>query len=440
MNRPKAPILLTAVALVLSACGSSSDDTTTTAPSSVTTSSSETSTTVGALPEEFSDQEIPAHLSGLEERWETDFTKATVDLNEILVGIPAADPRDLIPPIDEPDFAPVEETTWLSDREPGVLLEIEGDARFYPLAIMTRHEIVNDEVAGMPVAVTYCPLCNTAVTFSREFEGDVIRLGVSGLLRNSDLVMWDDRTESLWQQITGRAIVGEDAGKRLELVPSAIVRWGDFKERHPGGQALTQSQGFGINYGVNPYVFYSSRPEPLSFFQGETDGRFPALERVVGISIGESSAAYPFPVIQEEGAVNDELEGTPIVVFWGSEDTADALDASRIAEARAVGTGVAYNRIVDGMELTFTKQGEVFVDDQTGTEWDILGVAISGELEGSELDLIAHRNEFWFAWDAFFPDSRVYGAETSSQVPTIVLASADRGISEALSPTKPRLR
>ena len=107
--------------------------------------------------------------------WETDFSKATVDLNELLVGLPYADPRDLIPPIDDPQFEIASESTWLADQEPGIVIEIEGDARFYPLSVLTRHEIVNDAVGGVPVAVTYCPLCNTAVSFDRRFGGDVLR-------------------------------------------------------------------------------------------------------------------------------------------------------------------------------------------------------------------------------------------------------------------------
>lgn len=343
------------------------------------------------------------------ERWETDFSNTVIDLDELQVGIPARDPRDLIPPIDDPVFIPVAEAGWIEDREPGILLDVDGDARFYPLSVLTRHEIVNDTVGDRPVAVTYCPLCNTAVTFDRRVDGDVLRFGVSGLLRNSDLVMWDDATESLWQQITGEAIVGELAGESLEIIPAAIVRWADFQETHLEGLALSSDQGFGFVYGTNPYEFYSSRQRPYSFFEGEIDDRYPALERVVGVTLESGEKAYPFSIIAEIGVVNDQIGSQPVVVFWGAADTADALDAGDISEAAAVGTGIAYDPVIDGRRLTFERAGEdTFSDVETGSTWTILGRATGGPLEGAQLEPLPHRNDFWFAWQAFVPEADVY--------------------------------
>lgn len=351
---------------------------------------------------------MPSHLSSIAAAWETDFTNSTIDLNELLVGIPASDPRDMIRPIDEPVYDPASNTTWLGDNDPGVLLAIEGDVRFFPLSILNRHEIVNDTVGGIPVAVTYCPLCNTAVVFDRRLGADTLRLGVSGLLRNSDLVMWDNVTQTLWQQINGQAIVGENAGEHLTIIPAGIVRWADFIDQHPAGLAMTDNQGLGSNYGSNPYEFYSSRATPYGFFTGEIDDRFPALERVVGVTAGDEEKAYPFSIIAEVGTVNDELGDIPIVVFWGAPETADALDSFDIASSRGIGTAIAFDPVVDGVALTFETSGDGFVDDQTGSWWTILGKAIDGELAGSQLDLISHRNEFWFAWQAFFPEAEVW--------------------------------
>ncbi|MCZ6738658.1 MAG: DUF3179 domain-containing protein [Actinobacteria bacterium] len=352
---------------------------------------------------------IPIHLESMAAIWETDFSNRIIDLEELLVGIPISDPRDAIPPIDNPQFEAVSASDWIQDPEPGVLIEIEGDARFYPLSVMTRHEIVNDEVGGIPVAVTYCPLCNTALVFDRRFEGETLRLGVSGLLRNSDLVMWDDVTQTLWQQVTGEAIVGEHAGKSLTPLASAIVRWADFRDSHPDGQALSSDQGFGLVYGSNPYEFYSSRSRPYNFYSGEIDDRFPALERVVGISVNGIDKAYPFSLINKVRVVHDNLAGQELVVFWGASDTADALDSGLIADAIGIGTGIVYNPVVDGERLTFVASGDTeFVDNETGSTWSILGKATSGELAGEELELLPHRNEFWFAWQAFFPDAEVW--------------------------------
>jgi hypothetical protein len=400
--------LLIAIALALAACGGADVDSTPDAQPTAPEPGSTDPNTPDFI-ENFDDQPIPPQLTTMSAIWETDFSNSVIDLNELLVGIPASDPRDAIPPIDDPQFEPVSESDWIQDQEPGVLIEIEGDARFYPLSIMTRHEIVNDEIGGIPVAVTYCPLCNTALAFDRRFEGETLRLGVSGLLRHSDLVMWDDVTQTLWQQITGEAIVGEHAGKSLTPLGSAIVRWADFRDNHPGGQALSPEQGFGRVYGTNPYEFYSSRARPYSFFSGDIDDRFPALERVVGVSINDVDKAYPFSLINEVRVVHDNIAGQELVVFWGAGDTADALDSGVIANAVGIGTGIVYVPVINGQTLTFEASGDTeFVDSETGTTWTILGKAISGELAGEELELLPHRNEFWFAWQAFFPDAEVW--------------------------------
>ena len=391
--------ILIATAIALAACGGAS----------VAELSDSESPASDITADDDSPVTIPIHLESMAAIWETDFSNSIIDLEELLVGIPLSDPRDAIPPIDNPQFEAVSESDWIQGQEPGVLIEIEEDARFYPLSVMTRHEIVNDEVGGIPVAVTYCPLCNTALVFDRRFEGETLRLGVSGLLRNSDLVMWDDVTQTLWQQVTGEAIVGEHAGKSLTPLASAIVRWADFRDTHPDGQALSSDQGFGLVYGSNPYEFYSSRGRPYNFYSGEIDDRFPALERVVGISVNGIDKAYPFSLINKVRVVHDNLAGQELVVFWGASDTADALDSGLIADAIGIGTGIVYNPVVDGERLTFVASGDTeFVDNETGTTWSILGKATSGELAGEELELLPHRNEFWFAWQAFFPDAEVW--------------------------------
>ena len=340
--------------------------------------------------------------------WPTDWGASSIDLRELLLGIQMIDPRDAIPPIDNPVFESVTAASeWLDDRVPGVLVLLGGESRFYPLGILHRHEIVNDEIGGVPVAVTYCPLCNTALTFDRRVGGEVIRLGVSGLLRKSDLVMWDDRTVSLWQQVTGEAIVGAATGAVLAPLPTAIVSFGDFAASYPDGVSLARESGAGIPYVSNPYVGYSSRQVPYPFYTGEIDPRYRALDRVVGVTEGGAATAYPFPLISALGAVNDTVGGVPVAVFWGG-DTADALDTRQVSEGRVVGTGIAYLRTVDSRELSFTKEGDLFRDRETSSEWTLLGEAISGPLAGSRLQVAVHRNEFWFVWGAFFPDGHVW--------------------------------
>ena len=342
------------------------------------------------------------------EAWPTDWAMSSIDLGELLLGIQMMDPRDAIPPIDHPVFEPVAAASgWLEARVPGTLVLLGGEARFYPLSILHRHEIVNDEMGGIPVAVTYCPLCNTALAFDRRVDGRVLRFGVSGLLRNSDLVMWDDASVSLWQQVTGEAIVGSATGTVLAPVPTAIVAFGEFAASYPDGVSLSRASGAPIPYGSNPYVGYSTRSAPYPFYTGEIDPRYRALERVVGVTEGGAATAYPFPVISEVGAVNDSVGGVKVAVFWGG-DTADALDTRQVSEGRSVGTGVAYVREVDGRELTFTREGDLFRDNETSSEWTLMGEAVSGPLAGTRLRIAVHRNEFWFVWGAFYPEGEVY--------------------------------
>lgn len=350
---------------------------------------------------------LPDRVRTNTEQWPTDWSRRTVDPDELLVGIAAVDPRDLITPIDTPRFEPIDAADWLEDREPGALVQFNDEVRFYPLSILTRHEIVNDRFGDIPVAVTFCPLCNTALSFDRRVDGEVLRFGVSGLLRKSDLVMWDDAATSLWQQITGEAVVGAFAGTQLEVISTAIVSYGEVKESFPEALSLSQDTGFGVNYGVNPYRSYSSSDQPF-LFDEEPDPRFPALSRVVGVSIDEVDKAYPFDVLREERAVNDVVAGTPVAVLWGG-DTADALDSASIAAGDAIGTAIAFDRRVDERTLTFSPAGDDrFTDEETASTWNLLGQAIEGPLEGMQLGTANHRNEFWFAWAGFFPDGEVY--------------------------------
>ena len=354
---------------------------------------------------------LPAELELVTGRWPTDWTKRTIDLDELRVGILSSDPRDAIRPLDSPAYESVAAAAgWLEGRELGILFDYEDSARFYPLRILTSHEVVNTEIDGFPYVITYCPLCNTAVAFPRELNGQVLRFGVSGLLRNSDLVMWDNITNSLWQQTTGEAIVGEFAGEQLEFLPTALVTWDDFAGSHPDGEVLSRDTGFGFDYGRNGYVGYTSRAGPYpSFFDDEIDDRFRALERVVGVRVGDAAKAYPFSIIAVERTVNDVFAGQPVTVWWGAADTADPLDSNTTAGGAGIGTGVAYVPVVDGQLLTFTAVGDkTYSDAETGSTWNILGKATAGPLAGRELALAIHQNEFWFAWSAFNAGSPVY--------------------------------
>ena len=325
--------------------------------------------------------------------------------------------RDGIPPIDNPRFDDLATADlWLQASSPVISLEVDGIARAYPLAILTRHEIANDVIGDVPVAVTFCPLCNSAIVFDRRVEDATLRFGVSGLLRNSDLIMWDDLTQSLWQQLTGEGIVGTYTGTLLDIVPSQLVGYAAFKAQYPQGEVLSTQGRF---YGSNPYVNYDSSPRPF-LFMGTPDARLMATERVLGAAIGGFSKAYPFAALAEEFVINDTLAELDVVAIW-QPGAVSALDAANIDQSRDVGMAALFDRQVDGQALTFKVEDGSIVDRETGSAWNIFGSATSGDLAGTQLQPINAFPHFWFAWAAFYPDTLLYGyqppsAETMSRL------------------------
>lgn len=339
------------------------------------------------------------------EGWETNFCEHSVPYDEIFSGGP---PRDGIPPLDNPRFESVSSADeWIEDLEPVILLEHQGEARAYPLQIMTWHEIVNDEINGDPVAVTFCPLCNTALIFRRPtIDGEILTFGTSGNLRNSDLVMWDRQTESWWQQFTGEAIVGDLTGTKLEPLPAAIISWADFKVSHPQGWVLSIDTGFVRSYGRNPYAGYDNINNLPFAFTGDLNDQLPPMTRVVGVLTEDGQGgAFVRDLIQENLVLNETLGEKPIAIFWKG-GTASALDSGSIPDGRDVGTTAVFSRDIDSQTLTFEANGDgTFTDQETNSVWDILGAALEGPLEGSQLIPLPHHDTFWFAWAAFVPEA-----------------------------------
>lgn len=336
--------------------------------------------------------------------WSTDFTQAAVAASEFKQG----QIKDGIPAIDQPKFLTVAETTFLKDQEPVIAFEDSGEARAYPLQILIWHEIVNDVVGGRPVLITFCPLCNTAIAFDRTVNGRVLDFGVSGFLRNSDLVMYDRQTESWWQQVTGEALVGQQTGTRLELLASSIVAWADFREAFPDGMVLSRETGHRRQYGVNPYVGYDDINSSPFLFDGRMDSRLAAMERVVTVELEGEIAAYPFSRLESKRVVHDAVGGQDIVVLF-KPGTVSALDLSSIADSRDIGAAAVFSPMVEGRGLTFRPDGNGFKDAETGSTWDIFGKATAGPLQGRSLTPIVSGNHFWFAWAAFKPETRVWG-------------------------------
>ena len=230
---------------------------------------------------------------------DTDFSVTSIeDWSEIRSGGP---PKDGIPALSDPTFLAVSEETRLSDREPVITVEVEGAVpRAYPIRYLTWHEIVNDEVAGIPVAVTFCPLCNSGLTFERRMNGRVLTFGVSGKLRNSDMIMYDRETESWWQQAIGEGIVGEMTGEELEQLPTWMEGWAEFRARNPDGLVMDEPD-FNRPYGRNPYVNYDSSRQPFLYDGAPPPHGIPALARVVRVE----DRAWTYERVRDAGRITE---------------------------------------------------------------------------------------------------------------------------------------
>jgi len=254
----------------------------------------------------------------------TDFSRLDVDLSEVISGGP---PRDGIPAILDPTFVRASDERRLDDREPVMTyVPDNGPARAYPIRYLMWHEIVNDHVDGVPIAVTFCPLCNTGMIFDARLGGQAHTFGVSGLLRHSDMIMYDHQTESWWQQALGRGIAGRMTGRELVQLPGWMESWSAFRAAHPDGLVLNEPD-WNRAYGTNPYRSYdTSRP---FLYSGEDPPHgIPPLERVVRVG----DRAWPLTRLSREGTVTE----AGVTLTW-TEGQASALDSANIGRGREVG-------------------------------------------------------------------------------------------------------
>lgn len=317
---------------------------------------------------------------------------STVPPEQIVSGGP---PRDGIPSIDEPKFVSVEEAgRYLQDGDHVIGLNVNGEVRAYPLQILVWHEIVNDEVGGTPVAVTYCPLCFTSQVFTRTVDGQVVEFGTSGKLYNSNLVMYDRTSESLWSQALGAGITGQHAGVELERIPMDVAFWKDWKRLYPDTKVLSVDTGFGRPYGSDPYGNYYTSPDIL-FPVANKDDRLGPKEIVIGLENAQKTKAYALNAVESEKVVNDRIGEKHVMLV--------SLEQFMVR---------AFDRTVNNETLDFeydpsTNQIE---DTKTGSQWNFDGVAVNGPLEGTVLARLAFDEGFWFSWVGFHPDTDLYGA------------------------------
>jgi hypothetical protein len=319
---------------------------------------------------------------------ETNGMKHIIPLDKIKGGGP---PKDGIPSIDNPKFTGVQGSQFVSDSDVVIGLEINGDARAYPLFILVWHEIVNDRVGDVPVAVTYCPLCYTNQVFERIINGNEVEFGTSGKLYNSNLLMYDRWTESYWSQALGTAVTGELTGMQLKTIPFDVITWGDWKKLHPDTLVLTTDTGHLRSYATDPYGDYYTDPR-IIFPVEHSDDRTHPKEIILGFNEDGIYKAYKQNDVEIKKIINDDIGETSLMLVSLFSQNSRAFD-----------------RTLNGDILEFEFVDDKIMDTKTKSEWNYDGVAISGPLEGNKLTRMSIEPGFWFEWVAFHPDTDLFG-------------------------------
>jgi len=338
----------------------------------------------------------------------TDLSKRSIELSELRGGGP---PKDGIPALLKPSFDSVDEAAkWLDDSEPVLVVEHAGEVRAYPFQILMFHELANDQIGDLPVLASYCPLCNSAIAFDRRLDGKTYTFGVSGMLRHSDMVMYDHQTHTLWQQLTGDAIVGELTGKRLEIIGSQVTHFGAVRTQFPAAKVLNRETGHSAPYGRSPYAGYESGGRTMFPAPYKQADRVRPMERLAVIYSDDKPQAHTLDSVARGGVREGEIDGEPYVIFHDPQ-AVGAMDARRIADSDRVGSVGVFSRLVDGEELKFQHKKGVITDKQTGSEWSLFGVATSGPHKGKRLRSLEHGVFYAFAWLAFQPETKIYGID-----------------------------
>jgi hypothetical protein len=309
-------------------------------------------------------------------------------------------PPDGIPSIDNPKFIQIQKAEeFLEDSDLVVGLNINGDIRAYPLQILVWHEIVNDKVGNTLVAVTYCPLCFTNQVFNRTMnDGQILEFGTSGKLYNSNLVMYDRTTKSLWSQAMAQGIGGIFAGIKLERIPFDVAYWKEWKQLYPDSKVLSTDTGSTRPYGADPYGDYYTNGEIL-FPVSNSDDRLGLKEIVIGLENKGQYKAFKLQEIEDKKVINNQINGKPIVLF-----------SLHPFMARV------YDPVVNGqiLEFNYNIEDKKFVDKQTNSIWNFDGKSISGQMKGKQLTRLSSDEGFWFEWVAFHPKTELYDSSNNT--------------------------
>lgn len=306
-------------------------------------------------------------------------------------------PKDGIPPIDNPKYISIADSSdFLNDQNVVFVFEQTNPPKIFPQKILVWHEIVNDKVDGKNISISYCPLTGSAIGFNGKVEGSSTTFGTSGKLLNSNLVMYDRKTESYWPQILGQAVKGKSVGEKLEMLPVIWTTWELAKERYPNALVLSKDTGYIRQYGRDPYGSYADQKS--YYYSGgpifpviHENKRLPPKEVVIGIIDEESQLAITKKFVKENAVINEKVGETPIVAIYDKD-----LDAVRV-----------YKSINKSEALSFYLNNGYIYDKETNSKWNTQGKAIEGKLKGASLEWVPSFDVMWFAWAAFYPDTKL---------------------------------
>ena len=348
---------------------------------------------------------------GIHQDWKTDTSQRIISLNELTVLLR----RNAIRPLNNPRYiANSEAKTTLFGGQPVVVVKAEGQWYGIPVNILSYHEIVNDSIGNTMFSVAYCPLCNTTHVFNRKLSYNnknyVLKFGTTGMLRMSNLVMWDEQTESWWQHLTAEGLVGTLAGAKLAIMPAKIISLNNFWAFYPDGKTMLPDEDSGqlAQYNFNPYVKYDSLgiKQPFLYF-GPVDPRLPAMEYVVGLEKDAKHKVYPLRILKERLVINDKFGNENVVLFYDA-DMISNLDTREINNGKRIGSATVFNALADGLKLTFVADKNNFKDNETGSVWNFVGECIDGQLKGKSLQPEVYSLDFAFAYFAFYPDAYLF--------------------------------
>jgi len=350
------------------------------------------------------------YSKGLYQAWETNLNKKIVDLNSLHGFIP----RNSITPIYHTNFWNKRQAEGaFFEEEPMIVIVVKSIEKAYPLSVLTYHQVINDKVANIPVAITYCPLSASINVYDRrvEFDGQtkLVEFGVSGMLRLGNTVLWDHDTQSWWQQSNGMAITGDLTGAELKAVPFMKLSYKQFNKSFPYGLVMDYKVDKAVNYGTTPYYEHDDPEKAIpNLYLAPPPLRMPPREQVVVASSMGDQIIYPLDIVKSFGVLNDTPNNNYVAIFF-AEGVVSALDQEYFKDSRDVGTCIVFSAFHNNRRLTFKKKNDNFMDEQTNSVWDITGKCVSGPLKNEQLQILPYRSMFAYAALSMWPDARIFG-------------------------------